>query len=195
MTRIGKKRRVKADMKTRSIQQGFTLVELLVVIAILGILMAMMVPAAGLVMKRAKLSNTRSDAGMAAAAMLKYQAEYNRWPSTYAPDVKDTTDADWVTMMNPQLGGPPLKDNFKRISFFEPGGGALSTNGLMAGAFVDPWGHPFKFRLDLEGAGEITSPDPNALKPIRARAIAWSAGSDGDYTTFASDEKVESWDR
>jgi prepilin-type N-terminal cleavage/methylation domain-containing protein len=174
---------------------GFTLVEMLVVIAILGILMAMMVPAAGLIMKRAKISSTKGDAGVVATVLLKYQAEYNRWPSTYAPNTKDTTDKEWVNMMGPKPGSGPVPTNPKRIIFFEPGGGALSTNGVHAGAFVDPWGNPFKFRLDLEGAGEILSPDPNAVKPIRARAIAWSAGSDGDYTTFPDNEKVESWDR
>ena len=47
-------------------KKGFTLVELLVVIAILGILMAMMVPAAGLIMKRAKIARTKGDANVAA---------------------------------------------------------------------------------------------------------------------------------
>ena len=88
-------------MKTKAEKAAFTLVEMLVVIAILGILMAMMVPAAGLVLKRTKISNTRGDAGLVAAALMKYQAEYNRWPATYAPDAKDTTDPDWVNMMAP----------------------------------------------------------------------------------------------
>ena len=37
-------------------KKGFTLVEMLVVIAILGILMAMMIPAAGLVLRKAKIA-------------------------------------------------------------------------------------------------------------------------------------------
>jgi prepilin-type N-terminal cleavage/methylation domain-containing protein len=70
------------DVQTNSGKRGFTLVEMLVVIAILGILMAMMVPAAGIIMKKAKIAGVKSDAGIVATALLKYQAEYNRWPES-----------------------------------------------------------------------------------------------------------------
>ena len=64
-----------------------------------------------------------------------------------------------------------------------------------AGAFVDPWGNPFMYEVDTDGDGEIPNPDPNETKPIAAQVIAWSAGSDADYTTFSSNEKAESWPR
>ena len=56
-------------------KKGFTLVEMLVVVAILGILMAMMIPAAGLIVKRAKISTARGDAGVAGTVLLRYQSE------------------------------------------------------------------------------------------------------------------------
>ena len=61
----------------QAMKKGFTLVELLVVIAILGILMAMMVPAAGLIIRRAKVAQAKSDAAVATSVLLKYRAEYN----------------------------------------------------------------------------------------------------------------------
>ena len=182
------------DQRRTNPRAAFTLVEMLVVIAILGILMAMMVPAAGLIMKRAKLSSTRGDAGVVASVLLKYQAEYNRWPSTYVPDAVDTTDADWVNMMAPKPGSGSVPTNPKRIVFFEPGGGALSTKAPFAGAFVDLWGTPFKFILDLDGDGQIENPHVNVGGQIRARVLAWSAGSDTNYATFLESEKVESWE-
>ena len=175
-------------MKTKAEKAAFTLVEMLVVIAILGILMAMMVPAAGLVLKRTKISNTRGDAGLVAAALMKYQAEYNRWPATYKPDVIDTTDPDWVNMMAPKPGTGPLDTNPKRVIFFEPGGGALSASG----AFVDAWGAAFKFRLDQDGDNQVENPNPDKGGLVRGRALVWSAGPDGKLDTWT--DNVASWE-
>ena len=68
--RMKRMQRMKAQQpRTRTAaRQGFTLVEILVVITILGILMAMMVPAAGLIIKRAKVSQAKSDAGVVVAS-------------------------------------------------------------------------------------------------------------------------------
>lgn len=178
--------RERHEMKKTTEKQGFTLVELLVVIAILGILMAMMVPAAGLIMKRAKIANTKSDAGVVASVMQKYWMEYNRWPSPYKSSGTGETDSDWVEMMAPKPDTRP-KDNFKCIILFESGGGALNA----AGAFVDPWGHPFRFRLDLDGSKEMDNPSGSNDK-LRLQTLAWSAGPDGDYETW--EDNVKSWE-
>ena len=138
-------------------------------------------------MKRAKISNTKSDAGVVASAMQKYQTEYNRWPATYASG-RDTTDDDWVDMMGPKPGSGPVPTNPKRIVFFEPGGGALNADG----AFADTWGKPFRFRLDETGLGEIQNPDPDTGGILRGRVVAWSAGPDGDYETW--EDNVKSWE-
>ncbi len=180
--------------------RGFTLIEMLVVIAILGILMAMMVPAAGLIVRRATLSRTRGDARMVVSTMGKYHAEYNRWPRSYVDEQKDMTDANWVQTMAPDPNlNATVPDNFKRILFFEAGGGAVAPaikpDGKPhphPGSFADPWGNPFQFKLDVAGAGEMANPNEDVGGVIRGKALAWSAGPDGDYDTW--DDNETSWE-
>ena len=188
-------------MKTSSKQRkaapfraAFTLIELLVVLAILGILMAMMVPAAGLIMKRMAKARTQSDANIVASVLLKYQAEYNRWPSAYLPEGLGESNAEWVDLMAPKPEENKeiyMLNNPKRIGFFEPGGGALAASGDHAGAFVDAWGKPFAFRVDVEGAGEMANPNVDVGGMLRARTLAWSAGPDGDLDTW--EDNVTGW--
>lgn len=182
-------------MKAKSKRPGFTLIELLVVIAILGILMAMMVPAAGLIMKRMAKARTQSDANVVASVLLKYQAEYNRWPPAYLPDGKGESNAEWVDLMAPKPDESKqlYKDNNpKRIGFFEPGGGALGQDPENKGAYVDAWGRPFAFRVDLEGKGEMNNPNTDVGGTLRARTLAWSAGPDGKYETW--EDNVAGWE-
>ena len=170
-------------------KKGFTLVEMLVVIAILGILMAMMVPAAGLVLKRAKVSQAKSDSGVVVTVLLKYQSEYNRWPA-FAVDAtpQHLTDSNWVLTMSPAADGVPPAQNVKRVVFFEAGGGGLEE---ATGNFVDPWGRPFQYQVDADRDGSMPHPDQGGSL-LRAQALAWSAGPDGVYETW--DDNATSWE-
>lgn len=182
-------------MKTKRERVGFTLIELLVVIAILGILMAMMVPAAGLILRRAKVAQAKGDAGVVTTVLMKYFAEYNRWPGLPpGGENRLTTDNVWVQAMSPeprQDGDEPSAYNFKGLRFFEPSGGALAPDGqLHAGAFIDPWGTPFQYQMDDDRDGTVPHPSGDGI--IRAQVVAWSAGPDGDYETWA--DNATSWE-
>ena len=188
--------RTRKNEGTRKMKKGFTLVEMLVVIAILGILMAMMVPAAGIILKRAKVSQAKTDARVVVTVLMKYYAEYNRWPSIATnSEPQHLTDKAWVMVMSPappQAGDPPSVDNFKRIILFTPSAGALATTGLYPGAFVDPWGQPFEYSVDLNHDGMITRPD-NA-EEIRADVLVWSAGPDLKYEFVNEHDNLMSWE-
>lgn len=171
-------------------EYGFTLVELLVVIAILGILLAMMVPTAGYVLRKANEWRARADAGVVVSALTKYYAEYNHWPSFYEVNGDMQTDEEWLETMNPDpdADASDLKDNMKRISFFEPGKGIVDEQNNV----VDPWGNPYFYEVDVDYDDIIENPNPDKSDEIRATAIAWSAGEDGDVETW--DDNCASWD-
>jgi prepilin-type N-terminal cleavage/methylation domain-containing protein len=180
---------------------GFTLIEILVVITIIGILMAMMVPAVGLIMRKTAIARVKSDANVVTTVLLKYRAEYSRWPTNFAvaatganqPDTATgATDEEWVDIMTPPADetiDPAIrKMNPKRIVFFKPGGGALTTNGV----FVDAWKKPFYYRMDRDGDEQIANPNTDVGGDIRARVLAWSAGPDGLYETW--NDNVAGWE-
>jgi len=192
----------------RQARAAFTLVEMLVVIAILAILMAMMVPAAGMILRRAANARARADADIVVATMMKYRMEYNRWPTLVSvgktPDGQDIylTDQAWFDIMSPDPEDPRTTDNFNQIIFFEPGGGALQDDPAedYYGGFVDSWGNPYKFSLDSRGSEEFTNPDPDrdTDEPLtlRGKVVAWSAGVDRllDGTSAeAWEDNIKSW--
>ena len=183
---------------------GFTLVELLVVIVILGILLAMMVPAAGMILKRVKIAQARSDAQVVAATMSKYRMEYNRWPEGEEVEGSEgypATTKKWVDIMNPDIttgAGKRDPNNFRQLRFLEMGKAMRIESGKHEGGFGDPFPHkdgrvPFLYALDDDGDGHVKHPDPDkGSELIRADVIAWSAGPDGDYRSW--EDNVTSWE-
>lgn len=62
-------------------RQGFTLIELLTVIAIIGVLAAILIPAAMGVQKRAKIANSQTALGGWASGLVRYKQAYGFYPN------------------------------------------------------------------------------------------------------------------
>jgi prepilin-type N-terminal cleavage/methylation domain-containing protein len=177
---------------------GFTLIELLVVIGILGILMAMMIPGAGMIMKKSKTSTARTGAVVVQTALQRYRTEYNVWPD-FAKGSSKThyTDDEFMATMAPlPTEKRPPAENLKRIVFIEVSKGA--TTEISSGKFEyrDPWGKPYQYLvnetpMDTMKLGSFKK-DYSGPDEIRAKALVWSAGPDGDYETWG--DNVASWD-
>ncbi len=69
--------------------------------------------------------------------------------------------------------------------------GGLARNGKSI-SVLDPWGRPYQLLLDGDGDGKLKNPASDPAKPeLNVAAAAFSAGPDGDPTTWA--DNLKSW--
>ena len=177
---------------------GFTLIELLVVIAIIAILAALGFGAGGAVMNQAKKTVATNDCTNLVQAV---QAFYD--DNTYLPEAPEAAQAPGVPTTNElmdQLYGFDTDSNPKEERYFQGKDAKGKTQeGAYGGLFFtgrsvelfDAWrktgtaanNRHYYLLMDVDFDEEIVDPF-DANKPLFGRkAIAWSTGKDGQYTT------------
>lgn len=149
---------------------AFTLIEMLIVITIIGILAGLLTTAVAAAMRKARETRASAEARQVATAWERYYAEYSVWPSGLGGTEGSAFDvAENCTNM---LSGAdvPANANPKKICFFQ----TLSKD------LKDPWRRSYRYMLDLNFDGKITTPWGEV---VGRSAIAWSAGVDGVNNT------------
>ncbi|MFT5240888.1 MAG: prepilin-type N-terminal cleavage/methylation domain-containing protein [Candidatus Promineifilaceae bacterium] len=173
---------------------GFTLIELLVVVAIIGVLASLLMAAIPKIKLRTQITRARQDINQIEIAFSGYFTEYKRWPMGIAgydntPDNENmVTGVELVANVVKMLAGEDINSmNPRRIPFLE----VRHADTRLTGAFVDPWGNPYKYMLDYNQNAtlhiEFTGNDWSTNFPNKEVAI-WSRGpnasdmkSDGGY--------------
>lgn len=165
--------------------------ELLVVMAVIAILMALLLPAAGLVQRAALKSRTMLQFQQYRSAYEHFRAEYGHYPTMGVDGARFTlrdNNAVFVETLSGRglSGGEPLdvyarKANFRRIPFHSFSEAEFSPEGnTYAGEIVDAFGNPdIVVVVDGEGSGVIP---PSALaeiphasaEPVREGVILYS---------------------
>jgi len=134
---------------------AFTLIEMLVVMGILGILMGVAFSGIGQARNRARIARANLELRQLVSAWLAYEAAYDDWPVKVQGDEVDTTEGNIQELLG--------KNDEETVY--------LNAQ-LMNGAFRDPWGTPYRFRLLGESGQNAVTEDfaatvtfPNRHRP------------------------------
>lgn len=119
---------------------AFTLVEMLVVIGMLAILMGSAFSGIGQARNQARVARANAEVRELINAWLSYEASFDNWPVSISGSQIDATAATLKEL---------LGDNDQKIVYLN----AQMSNG----AFRDPWGTPYQFRLLTDTADTSVS--------------------------------------
>ena len=126
--------------------QGFTIAELMVVVAIIVILMSLLFPAVQGALEAAKKAQAKNDVTQIATAIVAYDTEYGRLPSTNpAPEVLNFAQAPYNALIASNDTLNPRKIIFLEVLNYKRGKGGISN-----GVFVDPWANSYYVAADSD---------------------------------------------
>jgi len=109
---------------------AFTLIEMMVVLGMLGILMGVAFSGIGQAKNQARVAKANAEVRELVNAWLSYEAAYDDWPVSVTGDDLEATSANLKEL----VGG-----NDDKVVY-------LNAQ-LVNGAFRDPWGTPYRFRV------------------------------------------------
>ena len=162
----------------------------IVVLGIVGVLVSISIPTGKIVLQKARAVQAKADLSNLVTANKGYNIEYNHFPVADGESVPLRAEGDWLeALLGNQLKLNPRKIRFLEVQPAKGGAGGLAPAGS-GHVVLDPWGHPYVMLMDTSGDGMISDPEkPGSTLPLSV--IGWSAGPDGNYTTWT--DNVVSW--
>lgn len=135
---------------------AFTLVEMMVVVGIIGILMGVAFSGIGQARNRARVARANLEMRQLISAWLSYEAAYDDWPVQVQGEEIDTSES----AIQELLGKNPEETVYLNAQ-------------MVNGAFRDPWGTPYRFRLLSESGQNAATEEftasitfPNRHRPL-----------------------------
>lgn len=121
-------------MKRFSNGKGFTLIELLAVLAIIGILMGLVGTAAQQSRQRAYKAKAGAETQQIATAFKSYWIANGKWPISDGGGYRDLTKSLLTELIGEGSSGIVYLD--------------VPEDAFDDDTFVDPWGNPYKVKID-----------------------------------------------
>jgi prepilin-type N-terminal cleavage/methylation domain-containing protein len=188
-------------------KEAFTLIELLVVIAIIAILIGLLFPAFRAVQDQAKKTQAKNDLTQIVNAVNAYYTDYGKYPLA----IDDSIITNNATLMTALRGLDPI-NNPRQIVFISPPYVKNDTAGQRRSGvsptdsqYYDPFGTPYKLRIDGNYDNQLANPYSLNAGPatLAIGVIVWSFGTDGqsdsvpgpaaDKNTGTNSDDVISW--
>lgn len=116
---------------TSSRLSAFTMIEMMIVTGMIGIMMGLAATGLGHAKKQARITKANAEVRELVNAWLSYEAAYDDWPVDIEGEELEATESNLK-----ELIGEGSADDFVYLN--AP---------IVGGAFRDPWGTPYKFRL------------------------------------------------
>jgi len=192
---------------SRPTAAAFTLIELLVVIGIIGILAAIMFPAANGAMRRAAQAHAENTCYQLKNSISAYFTEYRKYPVAQGTTEGTVFRTD-NTLMDVLLGGDSEARqgglNPRRIVFYtdkqaRPLGGGEYARGVVlnsdgGGELWDPFGEHYYVVMDLDYNNRVSKPTwdiSSASSVLPESILVWSSGPSKDEN-YAADN-IKTW--
>ena len=171
-------------MRALKSPRGFTVIELMVVIAIIVILMSLLFPAVQGALDAGKKAQAKNDVMQIATAIVAFDMEYGRMPSTDSDPQQLTEDIlKALVASNDTLN--PRKIIFLEVLNYKSGKGGISN-----GIFVDPWAKSYYVAVDSDydnRVGVSTNGETAANSSVMKKVGVWNNNTN-------SRRQVRSWD-
>ncbi len=184
-------------------KRGFTLIEMLVVIGIIAVLAGASIGVFAKASKKAQLAKGRELVSNVATALATIYQQSGHWPEAL---VNANGQNDWKLGKEATL--VLARKGVLSLSYKKNGDGVYTLTGPDRFGIVDPWAyavlkrdetlgksasvpsgktvddHFLRFAIDVDGRGFTEATVCGKKISVRAPAIVWSTGPDGEFDDF-----------
>jgi type II secretory pathway pseudopilin PulG len=168
--------------------------EFSILLGILAVLAGLILPPIRSAQKFADITRAQATVNTLGVAFRAYFTEYGRWPTTSGSTM--VMDSNTISLLTgSDVTTPPMEGNWRKKTFLE----YKSTDLNRTNALVDPWRHPYYYRVDATYVNSVTNPFSSTTTLIPLGVIVWSMGPDGKSSASAGEEagvnkdNIKSW--
>lgn len=157
----------------RKAKRNISVIKVIAVVWVLFVILTQFCWFTSPTIQAARRAQAHNDVAQIASAISAFQTEYGALPNW-------TNGAVSGELLATLLGSNAVF-NPRQIIFLEPYPAKKGKSGIADGAFVDPWGVPYRFAVDIDGDGKVRA-GPNNVEVQKPVAV-WSDTASSETKT------------